>query len=54
MTVFLFPRLTTQWSVEDEEEVARERRRRERDRQLQAQDQYEDGQSPNWPEQEAL
>ncbi|XP_013006353.1 lymphocyte-specific protein 1 isoform X3 [Cavia porcellus] len=46
--------LTTQWSVEDEEEVARERRRRERDRQLQAQDQYEDGQSPNWPEQEAL
>ncbi|XP_023566189.1 lymphocyte-specific protein 1 isoform X2 [Octodon degus] len=48
------PGLTTQWSVEDEEEVARERRRRERDKQLQAQDQDEGGQSPKWPEQEAL
>ncbi|KAM6160507.1 lymphocyte-specific protein 1 isoform 5-T5 [Erethizon dorsatum] len=47
-------RLTTQWSVEDEEEVARERRQRERDRQLRAQDQDEGGQSPRWPEQEAL
>ncbi|XP_013369623.1 PREDICTED: lymphocyte-specific protein 1 isoform X4 [Chinchilla lanigera] len=46
--------LTTQWSVEDEEEVARERRRRERDRQLRDQDQDEGGQSPKWPEQEAL
>ncbi|EHB15719.1 Lymphocyte-specific protein 1 [Heterocephalus glaber] len=46
--------LTTQWSVEDEKEVARERRRRERDRQLQAQDQDESGHSPGQPEQEAL
>nr|AAI60708.1 LOC100158343 protein [Xenopus laevis] len=34
-------RLTTQWSVEDEEEAARERRRRERERQQQ--DESEDG-----------
>ncbi|XP_029437964.1 lymphocyte-specific protein 1 isoform X2 [Rhinatrema bivittatum] len=30
-------RLTTQWSIEDEEEAARERRRREREKQLQSQ-----------------
>ncbi|XP_046499767.1 lymphocyte-specific protein 1 isoform X2 [Equus quagga] len=47
-------RLTTQWSVEDEEEAARERRRRERDRQLRAQDEDGDGQSPEQPEQEKL
>ncbi|XP_057585877.1 lymphocyte-specific protein 1 isoform X2 [Hippopotamus amphibius kiboko] len=47
-------RLTTQWSVEDEEEAARERRQRERDRQLQAQDEDEGGQSPERPEQEKL
>ncbi|XP_010633942.1 lymphocyte-specific protein 1 isoform X2 [Fukomys damarensis] len=48
-------RLTTQWSVEDEKEVAREQRRRERDRQLlQAQDQDEGGHSLGRPEQEAL
>ncbi|KFO28267.1 Lymphocyte-specific protein 1 [Fukomys damarensis] len=47
--------LTTQWSVEDEKEVAREQRRRERDRQLlQAQDQDEGGHSLGRPEQEAL
>ncbi|XP_077720404.1 lymphocyte-specific protein 1 [Canis aureus] len=47
-------RLTTQWSVEDEEEAARERRRRERDRQLRAQDEDRGGQSPELPEQETL
>ncbi|XP_006141118.1 lymphocyte-specific protein 1 isoform X2 [Tupaia chinensis] len=47
-------RLTTQWSVEDEEEAARERRRRERDRQLQAQDKDGGCCSPERPEQEAL
>ncbi|XP_047374829.1 lymphocyte-specific protein 1 isoform X2 [Sciurus carolinensis] len=47
-------RLTTQWSVEDEEEVARERRRRQRERQLQTQDQEEGGHYPDRPEQEAL
>nr|XP_008506951.1 PREDICTED: lymphocyte-specific protein 1 [Equus przewalskii] len=52
--VSVAPRLTTQWSVEDEEEAARERRRRERDRQLRAQDEDGDGQSPEQPEQEKL
>lgn len=52
--VLLLPRLTTQWSVEDEEEAARERRRRERDRQLRAQDEDRGGQSPELPEQETL
>lgn len=33
----LFCRMTTQWSVEDEEEAARERRRREREKQLRSQ-----------------
>ncbi|XP_058382147.1 lymphocyte-specific protein 1 isoform X2 [Diceros bicornis minor] len=47
-------RLTTQWSVEDEEEAARERRRRERDRQLRAQDEDGDGQSSERQEQEKL
>ncbi|XP_054367752.1 lymphocyte-specific protein 1 isoform X3 [Mirounga angustirostris] len=47
-------RLTTQWSVEDEEEAARERRRRERDRQLRAQDEDGGSQSPELPEQETL
>jgi lymphocyte-specific protein 1 len=47
-------RLTTEWSVEDKEEAAREQRRRERDRQLQAQDQEEGSHSPELPEQEAL
>ncbi|KAB1251428.1 Lymphocyte-specific protein 1 [Camelus dromedarius] len=47
-------RLTTQWSVEDEEEAARERRRRERDRQLRAQDEDEGDQSPEQLEQEKL
>nr|XP_034491335.1 lymphocyte-specific protein 1 [Marmota flaviventris] len=42
--------LTTQWSVEDEEEVAREQRRRERMKQ----DQDEGGPYPDQPEQEAL
>ncbi|KAM5248477.1 lymphocyte-specific protein 1 [Ctenodactylus gundi] len=46
--------LTTQWSVEDEEEAAREQRRRERDRQLQAQDPDGTGCSLEQPEQEAL
>uniref|UniRef100_A0A8D2JM57 Lymphocyte specific protein 1 n=1 Tax=Sciurus vulgaris TaxID=55149 RepID=A0A8D2JM57_SCIVU len=46
--------LTTQWSVEDEEEVAREQRRRQRERQLQTQDQEEGGHYPDRPEQEAL
>ncbi|XP_068964725.1 lymphocyte-specific protein 1 isoform X2 [Petaurus breviceps papuanus] len=51
-------RLTTQWSVEDEEEAARERRRRERERQLRSQ--CEDGlgarpeTEPEQPEQEKL
>lgn len=54
VTVSVAPRLTTQWSVEDEEEAARERRRRERDRQLRAQDEDGDGQSPEQPEQEKL
>ncbi|XP_072495595.1 lymphocyte-specific protein 1 isoform X1 [Notamacropus eugenii] len=54
-------RLTTQWSVEDEEEAARERRRRERERQLRSQS--EDGvggtsscpeMEPEQPEQEKL
>lgn len=45
-------RLTTQWSVEDEEELARERRRRERERLKQ--DQGEGGPRPDQPEQEAL
>ncbi|KAM4850666.1 LOW QUALITY PROTEIN: lymphocyte-specific protein 1 [Urocitellus parryii] len=44
--------LTTQWSVEDEEEVAREQRRRERERMKQDQD--EGGPDPDQPEQEAL
>lgn len=48
------PRLTTQWSVEDEEEAARERRRRERDRQLRDQDEDGGGQCPELPEQETL
>ncbi|XP_032346061.1 lymphocyte-specific protein 1 isoform X5 [Camelus ferus] len=47
-------KLTTQWSVEDEEEAARERRRRERDRQLRAQDEDEGDQSPEQLEQEKL
>ncbi|XP_045626671.1 lymphocyte-specific protein 1 isoform X6 [Ursus americanus] len=47
-------RLTTQWSVEDEEEAARERRRRERDRQLRDQDEDGGGQCPELPEQETL
>ncbi|XP_012507501.1 PREDICTED: lymphocyte-specific protein 1 isoform X2 [Propithecus coquereli] len=46
--------LTTQWSVEDAEEAARERRWRERDEQLQAQDEDGGGQSPERPEQETL
>ncbi|KAM5183864.1 lymphocyte-specific protein 1 isoform 3-T3 [Callospermophilus lateralis] len=45
-------RLSTQWSVEDEEEVAREQRRRERERMQQDQD--EGGPGPDQPEQEAL
>ncbi|KAG3284382.1 lymphocyte-specific protein 1, transcript variant X4 [Ictidomys tridecemlineatus] len=45
-------RLTTQWSVEDEEEVAREQRRRERERMKQDQD--EGGPDPDQSEQEAL
>lgn len=45
-------RLTTQWSVEDEEEVAREQRQRERERVQQDQD--EGGPCPGQPEQEAL
>ncbi|XP_059566561.1 lymphocyte-specific protein 1 isoform X3 [Myotis daubentonii] len=47
-------RLATQWSLDDEEEAARERRRRERDRHQRAQDQ--DGGSPSLepPEQEEL
>ncbi|XP_046300779.1 lymphocyte-specific protein 1 isoform X3 [Marmota monax] len=45
-------RLTTQWSVEDEEEVAREQRRRERERMKRDQD--EGGPHPEQPEQEAL
>ncbi|XP_027724471.1 lymphocyte-specific protein 1 isoform X2 [Vombatus ursinus] len=54
-------RLTTQWSVEDEEEAARQRRRRERERQLRSQS--EDGpcgtsscpgMEPGQPEQEKL
>ncbi|KAG3284378.1 lymphocyte-specific protein 1 isoform X7 [Ictidomys tridecemlineatus] len=44
--------LTTQWSVEDEEEVAREQRRRERERMKQDQD--EGGPDPDQSEQEAL
>ncbi|KAM5183863.1 lymphocyte-specific protein 1 isoform 2-T2 [Callospermophilus lateralis] len=44
--------LSTQWSVEDEEEVAREQRRRERERMQQDQD--EGGPGPDQPEQEAL
>nr|XP_015100283.1 lymphocyte-specific protein 1 isoform X2 [Vicugna pacos] len=47
-------KLTTQWSVEDEEEAARERRRRERDRQLRAQDEDEGDQSPEQLEEEKL
>lgn len=49
-------RLATQWSLEDDEEAAREQRRRERDRQLQDQDQDQDegGQSSEPPEQEKL
>ncbi|VCX20147.1 unnamed protein product, partial [Gulo gulo] len=47
-------RLTTQWSVEDEEEAARERRRRERDSKLRAQDEDGGSRAPQLPEQETL
>lgn len=48
------PRLTTQWSVEDEEEAARERRGRERDSKLRAQDEDGGSRAPQLPEQETL
>lgn len=48
------PRLTTQCSLEDDEEAAREQRRQERDRQLQDQAQDEGSQSSEPPEQEKL
>ncbi|XP_053779963.1 lymphocyte-specific protein 1 isoform X2 [Desmodus rotundus] len=46
-------RLATQWSLEEEEEVAREQHRQERDS-LWTQDQDGGGQSPESPEQEKL
>ncbi|XP_032214062.1 lymphocyte-specific protein 1 isoform X1 [Mustela erminea] len=46
--------LTTQWSVEDEQEAARERRRRERDSKLRAQDEDGGSRAPQLPEQETL
>ncbi|XP_020826461.1 lymphocyte-specific protein 1 isoform X2 [Phascolarctos cinereus] len=45
-------RLTTQWSVEDEEEAARERRRRERERQLRSQSEDGPGGTSSCPEME--
>ncbi|XP_044115897.1 lymphocyte-specific protein 1 isoform X4 [Neovison vison] len=47
-------KLTTQWSVEDEEEAARERRGRERDSKLRAQDEDGGSRAPQLPEQETL